>query len=166
MIFLPRVLLKQIVDAAEAAHPRECCGLLVGHTRPPADLEVMRVVPSPNVVEVDAHKRFEVSPQLRFELMRELADGPERLIGLYHSHPGEPAQPSEHDLAVAWEPDLVWLITAVMDGQAIHTTAHALDPEGRQFHPLGLRTTDWAPYPSRPPRGGGPPGEEDGEEDD
>ncbi len=150
MIFLPRALLKEIVDAAEAAHPRECCGLLVGHARPPADLEVTRVVPSPNVVEVDAHERFEVSPQLRFELMRELADGPERVIGLYHSHPGHAAQPSEHDLLVAWEPDLVWLITAVMDGQAIHTTAHALDPEGRQFRHLVLRTTDWEPYPSRP----------------
>lgn len=153
MIFLPRALLKEIVDAAEAAHPRECCGLLVGHTRPPADLEVTRVVPSPNVVEVNAHERFEVSPQLRFDLMRELADGPERVIGLYHSHPGQAAQPSEHDLAVAWEPDLVWLITAVMDGQAIHTTAHALDAEGRQFRQVGLRTTDWGPYAVRAARG-------------
>ena len=161
MIFLPRALLKEIVDAAEAAQPRECCGLLVGHYRPPADLEVTRVVPSPNVVEVEADKRFEVSPQLRFDLMAELADGPERVIGLYHSHPGQAAQPSEHDLAVAWEPDLVWLITAVMDGQAIHTTAHALDPEGRQFRQVGLRTTDWVPYAVRAARGG----REDGEDD-
>ncbi len=40
---------------------------------------------------------------------------------------------------------MIWLITAVLDGQAIQTTAHVLDSEGRQFREIGLRTTDWQP---------------------
>ncbi len=151
MIFLPRPLLKRIVDAAEAAYPEECCGLLVGYNQPPADIVVSRVEVSPNVTEEGANERFEVSPQLRLELMRTLEGGPERVIGHFHSHPDHAAQPSERDLERAWEPELVWLITAVLDGQAIHTTAHVLDSEGCQFREIGLRTSDWQPYPLRPP---------------
>jgi proteasome lid subunit RPN8/RPN11 len=154
VILVPRQLLKEMVDAAEAAYPDECCGLLAGHVRDTGEIVVSRLQPSPNVATGDPHRRFEVDPQIRFDLMREVGDGPERIVGHYHSHPGEPAQPSAHDLESAWEPDLVWLITAVVDGQAIHTTAHALDADARQFRQIGLRTTDWQPYPIRPARSG------------
>lgn len=146
MILLPRPLLKQIVDAAKAAYPDECCGLVVGYTQPPQDLIVTRVEVSPNVAEENAAERFEVSPRLRLDIMRALDGGPERILGHFHSHPDHPAQPSPRDLERAWEPDLVWLIVSVLDGQAIHTTAHVLDGDGRQFREVSLRTTDWQPY--------------------
>lgn len=158
MILLSRADLKTIADAAEAAYPRECCGLLVGRREGADAVVVTRVCPSPNVTEEDARSSFEVSPQLRFDLMRELGEGPERVVGHYHSHPDHPAQPSVRDLERAWEPDLVWLITAVLGGQAIHTAAHVLDAEGRQFREVPLRTLDWQPYPSRPVPGPGPEG--------
>jgi proteasome lid subunit RPN8/RPN11 len=156
MIFLSRAQLKEIADAAEAAYPGECCGLIVGRPRGNADLEVARLVASPNVSgeaapEGARRDRFEVDPELRLKVQRELGDGPERIIGLYHSHPGHGAQPSAFDLESVWEPEFVWLITAVEEGQAVHTTAHVLDPEGRQFREIGLRTTDWKPYPVRGP---------------
>ena len=150
MIFLERSHLKAIADAAEAAYPKEACGLLVGRAEPAGDIVVTRVVASANVAEGGGHDRFEVDPRVRLEVMRGLEDQPGCLVGHYHSHPDHPAQPSPRDLDVAWEPELVWLITAVVDGQAIHTTAHVLDPEGRQFHEIGLRTVDWQPYPVRP----------------
>jgi len=56
--------------------------------------------------------RFEVDPALRLRLQRELRASNERIVGLFHSHPDGAAAPSAHDLACAWEPDLVWLITA------------------------------------------------------
>jgi len=149
VILLPRPLLKTIVDAAESAYPEESCGLLVGYAEPPQDLIVTRAEISPNVVEDNATEHFEVSPKLRLELMRTLNGGPERIIGHFHSHPDHPAQPSLRDLERAWEPEMVWLITAVLDGQAIQTTAHVLDNEARQFREIGLRTTDWQPYPVR-----------------
>ena len=147
MILLPRPLLKRIVDAAESAYPRECCGLLVGRTDPAGDLVVTGIAESPNVAEGGPGDRFEVDPRVRLDLMRALENRDERIIGHYHSHPDHPAQPSQRDLEMAWEPDLVWLITAVLDGQAIHTAAHVLDPEGRQFREIGLGTGDWQPCP-------------------
>lgn len=156
MILLSRAQLKEIADAAEAAYPGECCGLVVGRVRANGEIEVTRVVASPNVAGGNAPKRrrrdrFEVDPELRLRLQRELANGPERIIGHYHSHPGLGAQPSAFDLESVWEPELVWLITSVEEGQAVHTTAHVLDAEGRQFREIALRTTDWAPYPVRGP---------------
>ena len=154
MILLPRPLLKQIVDAAESAYPEECCGLIVGYAEPPQNLIVTRVEISPNVAEENAAERFEISPHRRLEVMRALEGGPERIIGHFHSHPDHAAQPSLRDLERAWEPDLIWLIVAVLDGQAIHTTAHVLDGEGRQFRQITLRTTDWQPYAARPAANG------------
>ena len=156
MIRIPRPLLKQVVDAAEAAYPAECCGLLAGRDAGAGTIAVTRVVPSPNLAppagggDGPPIDRFEVDPQVRFDLMQALDGTGERIVGHYHSHPDHPAQPSETDLAMAFEPDLAWLIVAVAGGQAIHVTAHAVDAERRQFHPLPLVTDDWRPYPVRP----------------
>lgn len=149
MILLPPVLLKQIVDAAEAAFPEECCGLIVGRSQAPDRLLATRLAVSDNVATDDRRQRFEIDPRVRLRIEREVRGGPERVIGVYHSHPGHRAQPSLRDLSMAFEPDLVWLITSVIDGQAVHTTAHALDADGRQFHEVPLRTDDWTPYDVR-----------------
>lgn len=151
MIRIPAPLLRVVVDAAEAAYPRECCGLLVGRDDAAASVVVTRVEPSANLSADGGYDRFEVDPALRFRLMRDLAEGPHRIVGHYHSHPDHPAQPSRRDLENAWEPDLVWLITSVVGGQAVHTSAHAVDADGLQFREIPLRTTDWQPYPDRPP---------------
>ena len=140
MIVVTPSRMRQIAKAAEAAYPEECCGLLVGRCEASGDRVVTRVVASPNVAEGGARDRFEVDPQLRFDVQRALEDGPERIIGHYHSHPDHPAQPSERDLEMAWEPDLVWLIVAVEDGRATETTAHLLDRDEGRFRPMRLAT--------------------------
>lgn len=148
--------LRRIVDLCEAAYPSEACGLLVGHddsVDAARTVTVSRVEPSTNVAEGDDRSHFEVDPALRLRLQKDLRGGPERVIGLYHSHPNSGAQPSSTDLAAAWEPDLVWLVTSVIDGQAVHTSAHVLVTEGdtMRFSQVALRTSDWRPYESREP---------------
>ncbi|MGQ0663900.1 MAG: Mov34/MPN/PAD-1 family protein [Pseudomonadota bacterium] len=152
MIFIGGDRLRDIVDAAEAAYPSECCGLLVGIARPTGELEVTKVVASPNVGK--GRDRFEIDPRLWVELSRALKGGPARVVGLYHSHPDAPAQPSAVDLEAAWGEELVWLIVSVAGdgrgrGQAVQASAHLLDHGGRQFREIPLRTTDWTPYPVR-----------------
>ena len=155
MISIPQAFLKAIVDEAETAYPRECCGLLVGRNNSPTSCVVTRIVTSPNLAEGPGTDRFEIDPQIRFNVMKELdqpenIDGPRhRIIGHYHSHPDHPAQPSETDLQMAYEPDLIWMITSVVAGQATLTTAHAVRADGSQFRQIPLHTTDWHPYPVR-----------------
>jgi proteasome lid subunit RPN8/RPN11 len=155
MIVIGHAQLRQIMDAAEAAYPNECCGLLVGQRLPNGTVEVARVHPSANLSP--QRDRFEIDPRLWVDLARALGKGPQQVVGLYHSHPDGPAQPSKADLRAAWGEELVWLIvavTAVGEGaapqaQGVHVTAHLLDHGGRQFRPLTLRTPDWKPYPVR-----------------
>ena len=155
MISIPQNFLKAIVDEAEAAYPKECCGLLIGRDNGAGALVVTRVVISNNLAQGSGHDRFEVDPQVRFNVMRELDecatnDGTRhRIIGHYHSHPNHPAQPSVTDLDMAYEPNLVWLITSVVDGQATLTTAHCVNADGSQFRQIPLHTADWHPYPTR-----------------
>ncbi len=148
MIVFPPTALKRIVDLAEAHYPREACGLIVGR-RVEAGLRVTRIEPSRNLASTPAH-RFEIDSELRLALQRELRGGGTEIVGLYHSHPDGLAEPSATDLAQAWEPALVWLIVAVVGGQAIQVTAHRLAADGGQFEELALRIA-----PRRPAGEGG-----------
>ncbi len=146
MLLLKPENLKRIADHGEAAYPQEACGLLVGFSRADGDIEVTRVAESENVAAAPGNDRFEIDPELRLRLMHEARDtepagmrGASRgIIGHYHSHPDGSARPSATDLAMVWEPGLVWLITAVIGGQAVQSTAHLLSPSGMRFNDIGL----------------------------
>ncbi|MCK4938754.1 MAG: M67 family metallopeptidase [Rhodospirillaceae bacterium] len=132
MITIPENFLDIIRTEAEAAFPNECCGLLVG-TENASDKVVTRVVPSPNT-KVDSegtgHKNFEIDPKIHFDLLRELKDGSENIVGHYHSHPGKPALPSAHDIDNALEPEHIWLIMDVDEnGRAAGLGAFHIDGE-------------------------------------
>lgn len=147
MIQFAAAQLKDITDAAETAYPNECCGLLAGREIT-GGVEVTRVVASDNVTESDHADSFEVDPQVRFNLMRELGeigDGPrsdQRMIGHYHSHPDHPAEPSARDLEKAYEPDLIWVVASVVGGRTTRITAHRIDPKTMQFREIPVHTMD------------------------
>jgi len=146
MLLLKPDDLKRITDHAEADYPREACGLLLGYWRADGDIEVTRVAASKNTAPPGRTDRFEIDPELRLRLMREAreagpvgTDGASRgLIGHYHSHPNGTTRPSATDFAMVWEPDLVWLITAVVDGQAVQSAAHLLSESRSRFTDIGL----------------------------
>ena len=142
MIEIETKNLQRIREAAEAAFPEECCGLLIGHDLDGSGRRIEQVLASPNVAADNRHQRFEIDPQLHFDTLRALRGGPARILGHYHSHPDHPALPSASDLAQAWEPDLVWLITAVADGLATETRAHVIDSATGKFSEVALACVD------------------------
>ena len=130
--------LRAIERAAEEAYPEEACGLLVGRSAPGEGYRVSTVEASANVAEPPRTRRFEVDPKLRLRLERALRESPESVIGVYHSHPDGSAEPSETDIAMIFEPDMVWLITAVADGRAGATTGWRPAEDRSAFLPLRL----------------------------
>ncbi len=138
MIFLPRAVAGHIAEAAEAAYPDECCGLLVGRAEASGDRLVTRAAASPNVAEENTRDSFLVDPKVQFDLMRELGDGPESIVGHYHSHPDHPARPSDHDLQSVFYPDHVWVIVAVDEGRAGEVVAYSFDEKSERFREIGL----------------------------
>ena len=135
---LTREQLRAIERAAEAAYPEEACGLLVGRCTPGEGYRVSAVEASANVAEPPRARRFEVDPKLRLRLERDLRESPDSVIGVYHSHPNGSAEPSETDRSMIFEPDMAWLITAVVDGKAGATTGWRPTRDGSAFLQLRL----------------------------
>ena len=152
MIFLAPSHLDQMVKAAEACYPKECCGLLTGVKLVTHGHTVIRVIPSPNVHQNGGGDRFEVDPGVRLNLMRELGEigdreiGPERLIGHYHSHPDHSAFPSDQDLKCAFEPELFWIILGIQKGQVHQVCAHQFCSHKSSFKQISLRQTITTTY--------------------
>ena len=133
MIRLTGDQLTQIQSAATEAYPAECCGLLVGKNIADDVIEVSRIVPSVNVLADKGNDRFEIDPQTRIDLERNLRGTTDSIIGHYHSHPDHPAIPSNTDLAQAYEPDLIWLIVSVRAGAPKEVKAHRLETVTQKF---------------------------------
>ena len=112
----------------EAGYPNEAVGFLYGSES--AVRHITAHLPVENAKPGDQRRRFEVSPvdYLRAEAYAE-TQGLE-LLGIYHSHPDHPAQPSEHDLKSAL-PFFSYLIVSVRNGQAGETTSWQLDEAGQ-----------------------------------
>ena len=142
MIQIPAPLLALITTAAEAAYPKECCGLLAGRDDGGDEIRVTRVEPSPNLAEGDQRDSFLVDPKIQFDLMRDLGDGPERIIGHYHSHPDHPARPSERDRQSVFYLDHIWVIVSVAGGvdggRAGDVAAYVFDGADGDFREIGL----------------------------
>ncbi len=127
-----------LLEAARAAWPSECCGLLVGREMAEsAGLRVERVIPSTNIAQ-PPETRFEIEPALRIRLEKELRDGKSRIIGHYHSHPVGPPLPSPSDALQIYEPELIWLIIGKDENGAENLAAFLPWPEGNGFTPLGI----------------------------
>ena len=115
---------------AREAHPRECCGLLLG--RAAGSVENAR--PSANT-HPDPETHFEIDPAALFRAHREERDGGPALLGYYHSHPSGSTKPSAEDARRAAPDGRVWLIT---DGHRL--SAYLADHAGIQgrFRPITL----------------------------
>lgn len=90
----------ELCAEAEAALPREGCGLLAG-TRAAGEVRVARAHPAANLAS--SRSRFVVDPG---DLVA--ADDAARaagleLVGAWHSHPGGEPRPSRADLEGAWD---------------------------------------------------------------
>ncbi len=107
-------LIEVMLQAARAAAPEECCGLIVGK-RDPAP-RVLRLVPSPNT-HPEPRRFFEIDPKVQFDTLRKTRQSGETILGHYHSHPAGPARPSARDLADANDADLVWLVIDPLAGE-------------------------------------------------
>jgi proteasome lid subunit RPN8/RPN11 len=88
---------------AKRLAPEEACGLLAGKGR-----QVEAVIPVTNVEHSPMRFRMEPGEQVRALLWIE--DHGLELVGIYHSHPDGPGEPSPTDLAEYAYPGVVYVI--------------------------------------------------------
>ncbi len=109
-----RDLLTVIEQDALAAAPEEACGLLLGRIEDGHHI-VERVLHSPNVLDGDRTRGYQVDPKIAFEALWAGRRSDTKMVGVYHSHPHGTTDPSHRDRAEAWV-DRSYLIVAVADG--------------------------------------------------
>jgi proteasome lid subunit RPN8/RPN11 len=102
MLVLPADVRSELEAWIAAGYPEETCGVLVGRTTL-GRTEVTRATRAKNLNRERARDRYDLDPAdfLAADLQAR-AEGLE-IVGIWHSHPDHPAQPSETDRAAAWE---------------------------------------------------------------
>ena len=126
---LTETALNLIQEHATEIYPDECCGFLYGH-----ETEVRLVqeaVPVINSKDGDKRRRFEISPVDYMRAEKYALENNTTLLGVYHSHPDHPAQPSEHDLNQA-VPYFSYIIVSVREGKVADLTSWQLS-DAEQF---------------------------------
>jgi proteasome lid subunit RPN8/RPN11 len=126
--------------AAREAYPHECCGLLIGEGE--ACVTITEVVATANVAD-NPRRAFAIDPQAQFDLLRATRAGNRRVVGHFHSHPDGSAQPSAHDLAMAHDPEALWLVLAASADDA--SAPRAFRPDGGGFVEVPLSIQGIAP---------------------
>lgn len=137
----------RLARLAAAAFPREACALLLGSEHGDGLIEVTRIVVADNIAATP-EREFELDPAVHIRLLRELreAGGPERIVGHWHSHPNGRDEPSAKDAAMASDPGMLWLISAVAAAGAGPPRGFRpqAGPDGRvqRFEPVPVEITD------------------------
>ncbi len=109
---IEREIYRQIVGAATAAAPLECCGYLAGVGK-----KITRAYPMQNMDQSREHYSFEAKEQ--FVTVKEIRKRSLTVLAVYHSHPETPARPSEEDIRLAFDPDIRHVIISLCGEQAV-----------------------------------------------
>lgn len=103
---IPEFVFVQLMAEARCAHPRECCGILLGD-----GMRINALQPAANV-HPSPETHFEIDPQALINAHRAAREGGAEVLGYYHSHPSGSAKPSQTDRAMAAGDGKVWAIVA------------------------------------------------------
>ena len=114
----------KVEEDAKQSYPHECCGLLVGK-----DGLVLDAVKVKNINTERAHDRYEIDPKEFLMVEKEAAKRGLGVLGIYHSHPDHPAEPSEFDRTRAW-PEYFYLIVGVEGGKRVGHRCWRLGDDG------------------------------------
>jgi proteasome lid subunit RPN8/RPN11 len=136
VIFMKHGQLQFIFNHARSTYPEECCGFLLG---PHSDSRrIERALSAQNTNRISPRSRFDIDPLEVIRAEEEAERSRMELMGLYHSHPDAPAQPSQIDLENAW-PWFTYLVVSVQNGDPKDVAAWLLSPDRSGFHLDDLR---------------------------
>ena len=110
-----------LIGHARGEFPRECCGLLAGRAG-----RVERIYRGTNIDR--SPYTYMMDPKEQLFAFKEMEAAGLELLGIYHSHPTGPAEPSALDLARNYYPDAVHIIVSLSGPEPV-VRAFLLEPD-------------------------------------
>ena len=132
MVTIRSEVMRLIQAHGEAAYPHEGAGLLLGYAAQD-EKTVVAAFPLSNRTEAaEQYHRYLLTPEDMLAGERAAAERGLDVVGIFHSHPDHPADPSafDRDWALPW---YAYLITAVEHGQATGLRAWRLKEDRSAF---------------------------------
>ena len=142
MLVVPIHVLQAIQSHGETAYPNEGAGLLLGQVID-GGKRLVDILPVSNEWESsEQYHRYLITPQDMLRGEQEAARRGLDVVGIFHSHPDHPAQPSgmDRDWALPW---FSYVITSVQPAQAAVSRSWLLRDDRSAF--------DEEPIQSAPP---------------
>jgi proteasome lid subunit RPN8/RPN11 len=138
VIRLPDSIVEQMNRHGEATYPHEACGLLLGVLDDDGAKRVDEALALDNAREDEArHHRYVIRPEDLVRADREARARGRDIVGVYHSHPDHPDEPSRYDLENAW-PVYSYVILSVRGGRAASLRSWELVADRSRFDPEPL----------------------------
>ncbi|MGH2523437.1 MAG: M67 family metallopeptidase [Anaerolineales bacterium] len=141
MLIIHPIALRALQAHGEAAYPNEGAGLLLGRAVD-GSKQVAGILPLENQWgEEEQYHRYLITPQ---DMLRGEAEAARRgldVIGVFHSHPDHPAQPSgfDCDWALPW---YSYIITSVEKGRAVTSRSWLLKEDRSAFDEEDIKIAD------------------------
>jgi [CysO sulfur-carrier protein]-S-L-cysteine hydrolase len=101
--------LKAIILHGRREEPNEACGYLAAK-----DGVICRHFELTNIDAAPDH--YSLDPAEQFATIRRIREERLQLAAVYHSHPATPARPSNEDLRLAHDPNIIYVIVSLMAG--------------------------------------------------
>jgi proteasome lid subunit RPN8/RPN11 len=121
----------------EASYPNEGAGVLLGSVHDDF-IKIEDLIPMPNTFdEGERHHRYMIDAKGMMEVELTAEERNLEVVGIFHSHPDHPAQPSTYDLqhSLPW---YTYIITKIEGGEARRSRAWRLQEDRQAFFEIEL----------------------------
>lgn len=128
MLTISPTILRELEAHLESAYPNEGAGLLLGQAAPDGK-QVRAILALANRWDgAEQHHRFLLTAEDMLAGEREAARRGWDVVGIFHSHPDHPAEPSgfDREWALPW---YSYVITTVAQGRAVRSRSWLLLPD-------------------------------------
>lgn len=133
-IHIPPAVRAELEGWIAKGYPDETCGLMIG-TQDGDAVRVHRVVQAANLNTTRSRDRYELDPLAMVSADAEARQAGLDVVGIWHSHPDHPAEPSETDRSKAWE-GWSYLIVSVTDAGVADLRSWRLSGEAFAEEPV------------------------------